>query len=74
MFINKDYVVLCFWVLHGLVLRCLTHNTGVPDSKRTGTTEVFVEEFLGKTPQSTSLVLVKPRKDVNNVSCCRDTT
>ena len=29
---------------------------------------------LGKTLQSPSLVLVKPRKDMNNVSCRRDIT
>ena len=34
----------------------------------------FVGVSLGKTLQSPSLVLVKPRKDMNNVSCCRDIT
>ena len=28
--------------------------------------------FFGKTLQSPSIVLVKPRKDMDNVSCCRD--
>ena len=34
----------------------------------------FVEVSLVKTLQSPSLVLVKLRKDMNNVSCCRDMT
>ena len=30
--------------------------------------------FLGQDTSEPSLVLVKPRKDMNNVSCCRDMT
>ena len=43
-------------VLHGSVVNCMT----------------FAGVSLGKTLQSPSLVLVKPRKDVDNVSCCCD--
>ena len=34
----------------------------------------FVGVSLGKTLQSLSLVLVKPREDMNNKSCHRDIT
>ena len=33
---------------------------------------VFMGMSLGKTHQSPSLVLVKPKKDLNNVSCRHD--
>ena len=56
------------------VVRCLAPNTGVLGSNLTGFSEFFVGVSLGKTLQSPSLVLVKPRKDMNNVSCHCDMT
>ena len=50
-----------------------THNQGVLSLSHIGSSYVFlfffVEVSLGKIPQSPSLVLVKPRKDMNIVSC-----
>ena len=59
-------------VLRSSVLKCLTRKPGVLGSSRTGSSEFFVGVSFGKTLQSPSLVLVKPRKDMNNVSCRRD--
>ena len=59
-------------VLRGLVVKCLTHNPVVLGSNNTGSSGFSVS--LGKTLQSPSLVLEKPRKDMNNVNCCRDMT
>ena len=61
-------------VLRGSVVKCLTRNQGVQGSSRTGSSEFFVGVSLGKILQSPSLVLVKPRKDMNNVNCRRDMT
>ena len=61
-------------VLRGSVIKCLTSNPGVLASSRTGFSQFFVGVSLGKTPQSPSLVLVKPRKAMNIVSCRRDMT
>ena len=61
-------------VLRGSVVKRLTRNPGVLGSSRTGSSGFFVRVSLGKTLQSPSLVLVKPRKDMNNVSCRRDMT
>ena len=61
-------------VLRGSVVKCLTRNPGVLGSSRTRSYGFFVGVSLGKTLQSPSLVLMKPRKDVNNVSCRRDMT
>ena len=68
----KLYVLL--GVLHGLVVRCLTRNPGVLSSSCTGSFGFFLEVSLGKTLQSPSLVLVKPRKDMGNVNFHRDMT
>ena len=61
--------------LRSSVVKCLTRNPGVPGS---GCSEFsgsfFVGVSLGKTLQSSSPVLVKPRKDMNSVSCRRDMT
>ena len=62
------------WVLRGSVVKCLTRNPGVLGSRRTGSSEFFVRVSLGQTLQSPSLVLVKPRKDTNNVKSRRDMT
>ena len=51
-------------VLRGSVVKCATRNPGVLGSSQS----------LGETVQSPSPVLVKPRKDMNNVSCRRDMT
>ena len=61
-------------VLHGSVVKCSTCNPGVLGSSGTRSSGFFVGVPLGKTLQSPSLVLVKPRKDMNNVSYCRDIT
>ena len=60
-------------VLHCLVVKCLTHNPGDLDSSHTGSVW-FMEFSLTMTIQSPGLVLVKPSKDMNNVSCHRDMT
>ena len=57
-------------VLRGSVVKCLTRNPGVLGSCCTGSSGFFVAVSLGKTLQSPSLLLVKPRKDMNKV-CCR---
>ena len=56
------------------MLECLTRNPGVLGSSRTGSSGFFVRVSLGKIFQNRSLVLVKQRKDINNVSCCRNMT
>ena len=59
-------------VLCGSVLKCLTHNPGLLGLNRSGSSGVFCGSVLGQDiSEPLSLVLVKPRKDVNNVSCCR---
>ena len=60
--------------LRGSVVKCLTRYPGVLGSNRTGSFGFFVRVSLGKTLQSPSLVLVKPRKEMNNVCCRRDST
>ena len=60
--------------LLGSVLKCLTRNAGVLGSSHTGSSGLFVGLSLGKTLQSPNLVMVKPRKDMNNVSCRHDMT
>ena len=61
-------------VLHDSVVKCLTCNPGVLGWSRTYPLGFFMGVSLGKTLQSPSLVLVKPRKDMNNVNCRRDMT
>ena len=61
-------------VLRGSVVKYLTCNPVVLGSSRTGSSGFFVGVSMGKTLQSPSLVLVKPRKDMNNVSYGRDMT
>ena len=56
------------------VVECLRHNLGALDSNHTGSSTFFMGMSLGKTLQSPSLVLVKPRKDMNNVSRQHDMT
>ena len=62
------------WVPRGSVVKCLTCNPGVLGSSRTGSSGFFRGSVLGQDTSEPSLVLVKPRKDMNNVSCCRDMT
>ena len=52
------------------VVKCLTRNPGVPVSSCTRSSWFFLGVFLGRILHSPSLVLMKPRKDMNNVSCC----
>ena len=63
-----------FRVPHGSVGKCLTRNTGVLGSSCTGSSGVFCGSVLGQDTSEPSLVLVKPRKDMNNVSCRHDLT
>ena len=60
--------------LHGSVVKCLTRNPGVLGSSRTGFHGFFRGSVLGQDTSEPSLLLVKPRKDINNVSCCHDMT
>ena len=53
---------------------CLARNPGVVCSSRTGSFGLFMGASLCKALQRHSQVLVKPRKDMINVSCCRDMT
>ena len=65
-------------VLSGSVVKRLTHNPGVLGSIRIGSSEFFffffVVVFLVKTLQSPSVILMKPRKNMNSVSCPCDMT
>ena len=61
-------------VPRGSVVKCLTRNLGVLGSSRTGSSGFFRGSVLGQDTSEPSLVLVKPRKDMNNVSCRRDMT
>ena len=61
-------------VQHGSEVKCLTRNPGALGSSRTGSPVFFVVVSLVKALKSPSLVLVKPRKDLNNVNCRRDMT
>ena len=61
-------------VPRGPVVKCLTRNPGVLGSSRTRSSELFRGSVLGKDTSEPSLVLVKPRKDMNNVSCRGDMT
>ena len=62
------------WVARGPVVKCLTCNPVVLGSSRTGSSGPFRGSVLGQDTSELSLVLVKPRKDMNNVSCRRDMT
>ena len=54
---------------------CLICNPRVLGSSHTGSSRFFMGVSLDETLKSKSLVvLVKPRKDMNNVSCCHDMT
>ena len=61
-------------LLRGSVVKCLTRNPEVLGQAAQDPLGFFVGVSLGKTLQSSSLVLVKPRKDTNNVSRHRDMT
>ena len=61
-------------VPRGPVVKCLTCNQGVLSSSHTGSSGFFHGNVLGQDTSEPSLVLVKPRKNMNNVSCCRDMT
>ena len=54
--------------------KVLIHNLGVLGSTHTGSSGFFMGVSFGKTLQSFILVLMKPRKDMNNVSCRCDMT
>ena len=58
-------------VLGSSVVKCLPGN---PEVLGLILWVFFMGVSLGKTLQSPSLVLVKPRKDMNNVSFCHDVT
>ena len=60
------------WVLHGSEEKCLTSNPGILGLSHTGSSGFFHGNVLGQDTSEPSLALVKPRKDMNNVSCCHD--
>ena len=74
LFIGSESVNIMNRVLRGSVVKCLTRNPGVLGSSRTGSSWLFGGSVLGQDTPEPSLVLVKPRKDMNNVSCHHDTT
>ena len=61
-------------VPRGSVVGCLTRNQGVLGSSRTGSSGFFRGSVLGQDTSEPILVLVKPRKNMNNVICRRDMT
>ena len=61
-------------VPRGPVVKCLTRNPGILGSSCTGSSGFFCGSVLGQDTSESSLVLVNPRKDMNNVSCRRDMT
>ena len=61
-------------VLRGSEVKCWTHNPGVLGSSRTESSGLFSGSVLGQDTSELSLVLVKPRKDMNNMSCRREMT
>ena len=56
------------------MVKCLTCNQGVLGLSHTESSGFFVGVTVCKTLHIPSLVLVKVRKDMNNVSCCCDMT
>ena len=56
------------------MVKCLTFNLGVMVRATLNPLGFFMGVSLGKTLQIPSTVLVKPRKDVNNMSFCHDMT
>ena len=58
----------------GSVVKCLTCNPGVLGLSCTRFSGFFRGSVLGQDTSEPSLVLVKTRKDMNNVGCCRDWT
>ena len=56
-------------VPRGSVVKCLTRNPGVLGLSHTGSSGFFRGSVLGQDTSEPSLVLVKPRKDMNNVNC-----
>ena len=71
---NQHFLLFPCRLLCASIVKCLTHNPWVLGSSCTGSSGLLMRVSLGKILQSPSLVLVKPRKDMSNVSCCRDTT
>ena len=78
--LSNIYFVVCnyfqFWQVSWLEFCCLVNgysrNNFSLEITHTGSSRLFVGVSLGKTLQTPSLVLVKPRKDMNNISCCHD--
>ena len=58
----------------GSVVKCLTRNPGVLGSSCTGSSGFFRGSVLWQDTSEPSLVLVNPRKDMNNVKRRRDMT
>ena len=61
-------------VPRGPVVKRLTCNPGILGLSRTGSSGFFGGSVLGQDTSEPSVVLVKPRKDMSNVSCRRDMT
>ena len=49
------------------VVKCITCNLEAPGSSCTGSSGILVRVSLGKSLQSLSIVLVKPRKHINSL-------
>ena len=69
---SKAFFVFLLQGLAWLIGKVFGHNPGVLGSSRTGSSGFFCGSVLGKDTSEPSLVLVKPRKDMNNVSCRDD--
>ena len=59
---ENPFLLPAFSFPHGSKKKCLTHNPGVLDSSRTGSSVFFRGSVHGQDTSDPSLVLVKPRK------------
>ena len=61
-------------VLYGSVVQCLTHNSGVLDSSRTGSSGFFRGSVLWQDTSEPQPSTGETKEDMNNISCCHDMT
>ena len=74
LWIGNGAVLKSYRIPRGSVVKCLTCNLWVLGSSHTGSSGFFHGSVLGQDTSEPSLVLVKPRKDMNNVNCRCDMT
>ena len=74
LFLSKSNSIILAGVPCGSVVKCSTLNPGAWVWTAPDPVGFFVGVSLGKTLKNPSLVLVKPRKDMNNVNCHHDMT